>query len=233
MIFVSQIAGRGATLEHPLERPLTRAGARVTLAAAPIVTSVAVDVLIAAAWIVLALDNLRLARRERAARASLATCAARLGFLVVLLAGAALLEHRTGGRFGFHPLAAAAGLALAGAGLALHLRARRTLGSRWSSAVTVQPGHQVVTSGPYAVVRHPLYLGVLLLTAGTVLAHPSMATICISGGLAVGIALKIPAEERSLRAHCGDAWRHYAESVPALIPRPSRVRAALLSRAAP
>jgi len=211
---------------------LTRAGARVTLATAPIVTSAAVDVLIAAAWIVLAADNLRLARRAQAARTSVAARAARLGFLVVLLAGAALLERWTG-RFGFHPLAAAFGVALAGAGLALHLRARRTLGARWSSAVTVQPGHQVVTSGPYAVIRHPLYLGVLLLAAGTVLAHPSIATICIAGGLAAGIALKIPAEERSLRAHCGDAWRRYAAAVPALLPRPSRVRAALLNRGAP
>jgi protein-S-isoprenylcysteine O-methyltransferase Ste14 len=212
---------------------LTRAGARVTLATAPIVTSAAVDVLIAAAWIVLAADNLRLARRERAARTSVAARAARLGFLVVLLSSAALLERWTGGRFGFHPLAAAAGVVLAGAGLVLHLRARRTLGARWSSAVRVQPGHQVVTSGPYAVVRHPLYLGVLLLAAGTVLAHPSTATLCIAGGLALGIGLKIPAEERSLRAHCGDAWRRYAAAVPALLPRPSRVRAALLNRAGP
>src|SRR5262249_58699306 len=164
---------------------------------ARIVTSVAVDVLIAAAWIVLAADNLRLARRERAARTSVAARAARLGFLVVLLSGAALLERWTGGRLGFHPLAAAAGVVLAGAGLVLHLRARRTLGARWSSAVRVQPGHQVVTSGPYAVVRHPLYLGVLLLAAGTVLAHPSTAARCIAGRLVLGLGLKHPPAARS------------------------------------
>src|SRR5262249_17519531 len=211
-------------------------GALVTLANAA-------DVLIAAAWIVLAADNLRLARRARAPRTSVAARAARLGFLAVLLAGAALLERRTGGRLSFPPPAApprgapppaaAAGVVLAGAGLALPLRARRTLGARWSSAVTVQPGHLVVTSGPYAVVRHPLYLGVLLLAAGTVLAHPSTATICIAGGLAAGVALKIPAEERSLRAHCGDARRRYAAPLPPPRPRPSRVRAALLNRAGP
>ena len=196
-------------------------------------TPAAVDVLIAAAWIVLAADNLRLARHARAARSGAGARAARLGILVVLLGGAMLLERWTGGRFGFHPLAAAAGVMLAGAGLALHLRARRALGASWSSAVAVQPGHQVVTSGPYALVRHPLYLGVLLLAAGTMLAHPSTATICIAGGLAAGVALKIRAEERSLVIHCGDAWRRYAAAVPALLPRPSRVRAALLNRAGP
>jgi len=200
--------------------------------------AIAADVLIAAAWIGLAADNLRLLRQERAARARLAplpsrSLAASIVVLTVILGGIVVLETRTGGRLGFQPLAAIAGVVLAAAGLMLHARARRALGVHWTSTVAVRPGHPIVRSGPYAVIRHPLYLGVLLLAAGTVLAHPSTATICVAAGLATGIALKIPAEERSLRAACGDAWRNYVQSVPALVPRPSRVRAALLNRAAP
>jgi protein-S-isoprenylcysteine O-methyltransferase Ste14 len=200
--------------------------------------AIAADVLIAAAWIGLAADHLRLVRRERAARARLAplpsrSLAARIVVLAVILGGIVSLEMRTGARLGFHPLAAVAGVLLAAGGLTLHARARRALGVHWTSTVTVRPGHPIVRSGPYAVIRHPLYLGVVLLAAGTVLAHPSTATICVAAGLAAGVALKIPAEERALRAACGDAWQHYAESVPALVPRPSRVRAALLNRAAP
>ena len=125
----------------------------------------AVDVLIAAAWIGLAADNLRLSRREQEARARLppavsggprASRATRLGVLAILIGGGMLLEHRSGGRLGFHPLAALAGIALAAAGLALHMRARRALGVLWSSAIAVRPGQPIVTRGPYAIVRHPI-----------------------------------------------------------------------------
>jgi protein-S-isoprenylcysteine O-methyltransferase Ste14 len=218
------------------------AGARPRHPDAGVIVSLlaAVDVLIAAAWIGLAADNLRRSWRERDARARLppavsgprASRAARLGATAVLIAGGLLLERRTGGRLAFHPLAASIGIGLTAAGLALHARARRALGVLWSSAIIARPGLPFVSGGPYAVVRHPIYLGVLLLAAGTLLAHPSVATICIAVGLTVGIAVKIPAEERTLRSAYGESWTRYAASVPALIPRPSRLRA-LVTRAAP
>jgi protein-S-isoprenylcysteine O-methyltransferase Ste14 len=187
-----------------------------------------VDVLLVAAWIALAADNLLLARRERAARARLGPVvgggsgpgpAVRLAVLAVLLGCGVLLEQRVGGRLAFHPVVAIAGLVLAASGVALHLRARRVLGPLWSGPIAVRAGHAVVTTGPYALVRHPLYLAVLLLAAGSVLAHPSLAVACGAAGLAAGIAYKIPAEERVLRATCGDAYARYAAEVPALFPR--------------
>jgi len=185
------------------------------------------DALVVAAWIGLVADSLYVTRGERARGArprgmGPASLAARVALAALLLAGAALLEHRTGGRLAFHPVAAGAGVVLAWAGVALHARARRALDVRWSSAVGAPPGHAVVTHGPYAIVRHPLYLGILLLAAGTVLAHTSAATICIAAGLAAGMARKIPAEERALRVACGEAWTRYAAAVPALVPRLSR-----------
>jgi len=187
-----------------------------------------VDVLLVAAWITLAADNLLRARHERAARARLGPVvgggsapglAVRLAVLAVLLGCGALLEARTGGRLAFHPVAAIAGLALAATGVALHLRARRALGPFWSGPITVRAGHAIVTGGPYALVRHPLYLAILLLAAGSALAHPSLAVACGAAGLAAGIAYKIPVEERALRATCGDAYARYAAEVPALFPR--------------
>ena len=88
--------------------------------------------------------------------------------------------------------------------------------------ITVRADQDVVTAGPYAHVRHPLYLAILLLTLGTVLAHPSAATACIALGLATGVAIKIPMEERALRATLGERYARYAARVPALVPRLGR-----------
>jgi protein-S-isoprenylcysteine O-methyltransferase Ste14 len=200
---------------------LTRRRRSSTLRAV-VSTATIADVLVAAAWIALAADTIRITRRDGQTRMPRPPRAARLAVLALLVGGVALLELRGAGRLGFHLAAASAGVALAWAGVALHARARRALGARWSSAVGVPPGHEVVTQGPYAVVRHPIYLAILLLAAGTVLAHPSAATVCVATGLAAGMALKIPAEERALRAACGDAWTRYAADVPALVPRLSR-----------
>jgi protein-S-isoprenylcysteine O-methyltransferase Ste14 len=222
MMVVSQIGHGGAT------RALTR-GRRSLPCVRTVTPATIADALLAAAWIGLVADSLRVTRAERALAGRLTIMgrpprAARVAVLVLLLAGAALLEYRSGGRLSFHPVAAGAGTALAWAGVVLHARARRALGIRWSPAVAVPPGHEVVTHGPYAIVRHPLYLGVLLLAAGTVLAHTSAATLCIAAGFAAGMARKIPAEERALRGACGDAWTRYAADVPALVPRLSRGR---------
>src|SRR5262245_23323638 len=204
--------------------------------AAAVAFAAVANALLGAAWIVLAADNLRLARRERDARQRLGPVVrggsvpgrvVRIGVLVVLLGCAALLERETGGPLGFHPVAAVGGLVHAGARPVLHLPARRALRPFWSGPVAVRAGHAVVTSGPYALVRHPIYLGVLLLAAGTVLAHTSLATVCVALGLSVGIGLKMRAEERALVAICGEAYTRYAAEVPALIPRPARLRAAL------
>src|SRR5262249_4987753 len=220
----------------------TQASAHVDGAATPsyagaaaVAFAAVANALLAAAWIALAADNLLLVRRERAARQRLGPVvrgsmpgrSVRIAVLVVLLGCAALLERETGGLLGFPPVAAVVGLALAAAGLALHLRARRALGPFWSGPITVRAGHAVVTSGPYALVRHPLYLGVLLLAAGTVLVHTSPATVCVALGVSVGIGLKMRAEERALVAICGEAYARYAAEVPALIPRPAQLRAVL------
>ncbi len=181
------------------------------------------DVLLVAAWLGVLLDNRHMRRREAEARAAepRPAPAGVVAVLVALLGGAAVLEHLTGGRFAFNPLAAGLGVALAATGLALHTRARRALGVHWSSRVTIGPGHSLVTDGPYARVRHPIYLAVLLLAAGTAIAHPSLATCCLAGGFAAGVALKVPVEERVLRDAYGEAWVRYAARVPALLPRPA------------
>jgi protein-S-isoprenylcysteine O-methyltransferase Ste14 len=185
------------------------------------------DALVSLAWVMIGLDNLwqaRRAERDDPARGGVIAGGMRPSALlraVVLLgtlAGFVALERSTG-RLPFRPAAALAGLMLAAAGLALHLKARRVLGPLWSTMVTVRARHEVVASGPYALVRHPLYLAVLLLGAGTVLVHPSLATGCLLAGLTLGTALKIRIEERMLR-QLVPGYEAYARRTPALVPWP-------------
>ncbi len=186
----------------------------------------AVDALLLLAWLVIAVDNLRLAGRtagERVVvRAWSPPLAVRVVVLVALLVAAAWLDRSTGGARAMPLPFVGVGLALAAAGVALHLHARRVLGRWWSAPITVRADQDVVTAGPYAHVRHPLYLAILLLTLGTVLAHPSAATACVALGLAMGVAIKIPMEERALRATLGERYARYADRVPALVPRLGR-----------
>ncbi len=60
-----------------------------------------------------------------------------------------------------------AGLAVTIAGLGFMVWSRVALGRNWSASVTIKQDHDLVRSGPYAIVRHPLYAGVLLAMFGT------------------------------------------------------------------
>jgi protein-S-isoprenylcysteine O-methyltransferase Ste14 len=61
--------------------------------------------------------------------------------------------------------------AIALAGLAIMLWARVTLGGNWSGAVVLKEQHELVTSGPYRFVRHPIYSGLFLLLLGSAVWH--------------------------------------------------------------
>ena len=197
-----------------------------------------VDVLLVTAWASLAIVDLRAAWSERAARRALGPAVvggrrphpALLVLLVAAtLAGLALIERREG-RVPSPSWVAIAGLAFTAAGLVLHARARRALGANWSGVVTVRASQTVVERGPYAVVRHPIYASLLLLAAGSLLAHPSVGTACLALGFGVGIGLKIVVEERALRRALGAAYASYAARVPALVPRLRRRDVAAAAR---
>lgn len=180
------------------------------------------DALLVAAWVVLAVDTFVQARRVPAAPARVRSwnppAPVRVVLFVLLLAGMAWLERASGGRLAFHPALAAVGLGLVAAGLALHLHARRTLGRHWSAVVAVRDDHRLVTEGAYGVVRHPLYLAIVLLALGTLVAHPSWAVLCAAAGIGVGVATKVRLEDRVLHEALGATWERYAARVPALLP---------------
>jgi protein-S-isoprenylcysteine O-methyltransferase Ste14 len=112
-----------------------------------------------------------------------------------------------------------AGLGAVALGLGFAVWARFHLGRYWSGTVTLKTDHRVVMSGPYGLVRHPIYTGILVAALGTALARDSVLGALGFGLMTLGFVLKYRDEERLLTEHLGDAYRSYRQRVPALVPR--------------
>jgi len=110
------------------------------------------------------------------------------------------------------------GLAITFAGLAFCTWARLTIAGNWSGTVTLKRGHELVRTGPYALVRHPIYTGFIVAMAGT-----SIALDAGRGWVAIGLVLaslvfKRRTEEAFMRGAFGQDYVDYAARVPALVP---------------
>ena len=92
------------------------------------------------------------------------------------------------------------------------------LGRNWSAAVTVKAGHELVTTGPYAIVRHPIYAGLLLAFIGTAVARGDLGAVAAVVLVGWAFRRKTRLEERWMREQFGAAYEAYARRVPALFP---------------
>jgi protein-S-isoprenylcysteine O-methyltransferase Ste14 len=110
------------------------------------------------------------------------------------------------------------GLVLDVAGVTFAIVAREFLGRMWSGRVTLKEDHVLVQRGPYRVVRHPIYTGILTALVGVVLARGDLAGVVAFVMYALGIARKMVSEEEMLRAHFGAAYDDYRKKVAAIIP---------------
>jgi protein-S-isoprenylcysteine O-methyltransferase Ste14 len=105
------------------------------------------------------------------------------------------------------------------AGLIFTWWARISLGSLWSGSVSAKEEHRVIRTGPYALVRHPIYTG-LIVAAFAIGAEVGMAINLVGAALmALGFWLKARLEERFLAQQLGaDAYRDYRRATPMLAP---------------
>jgi len=130
-----------------------------------------------------------------------------------------------GGRLRLWPLPAPellgwAGVALSAIGLGIRVAAMRQLGARFSPLLAVQREHALETTGWYAFVRHPGYLGSLLASWGAAIAFGSGLALPLALAMTLFQANRVRREERLLESHFGDAWRAYAKRTGALLPKP-------------
>jgi len=103
-------------------------------------------------------------------------------------------------------------------GLALCIWARRTLGRNWSAQVTFKQNHELITSGPYAYVRHPIYTGFGLLFLGSVIVVGHIGAFISLLVIMLGFIIKYSAEEKLMLKHFPDRYPAYMKKVKALIP---------------
>ena len=110
------------------------------------------------------------------------------------------------------------GVVLFAIGGALRLWPVFVLGRRFSGLVAIQPGHTLVTSGVYSVIRHPSYLGLLLNSLGWALAFRSGAGVLLAAMMIPPILVRIDAEERLLHSQFGSEYEAFCARTSRLIP---------------
>jgi protein-S-isoprenylcysteine O-methyltransferase Ste14 len=146
-------------------------------------------------------------------------------YRVLIVIGAILLFHSTQRllgetrlwHVGFDGAYALAGVTLAG--IVFAWWARLHLGRLWSGAITRKQDHRVIDTGPYALVRHPIYTGLILAIFATAAAQATV-TGCLGAALiAFALWLKARIEERFLTAELGaEAYGAYRRRIPMLVP---------------
>jgi protein-S-isoprenylcysteine O-methyltransferase Ste14 len=141
----------------------------------------------------------------------------------VFLANAALLLEvapiRGLGRFlPASSLIMTAGLAIEAIGLFLTIWARRHLGRNWSGEITIKVDHQLIRSGPYKLLRHPIYTGLLAMYAGIAIVTGEWLAIIGFAMAAFAYWRKIRLEEANLKVAFGAEYESYRRETWALAP---------------
>lgn len=143
---------------------------------------------------------------------------ARWGILLVFVAYAILWQNSFWDRPlpGWRVGVSVSFLALAGA---LSWTATRYLGKQWRIDAGLNPDHELVTSGPYRLVRHPIYTSMLFLLCGTGFMVTPLPLLALAAAVfMVGTEIRVRIEDRLLASRFGDRYREYQRRVPAYIP---------------
>lgn len=110
------------------------------------------------------------------------------------------------------------GVVLCVAGFAFCIWARFTLGRNWSGVVTLKGGHELITNGPYALVRHPIYTGLLSMFVATVIVLGHVAGIIGAPFVFVSLWIKLRYEEKLMLEKFPVEYAAYQQRVKRLIP---------------
>jgi protein-S-isoprenylcysteine O-methyltransferase Ste14 len=166
-------------------------------------------------WLVMAFSAKRTVERTAGAWSCSAGIATGSAFLLLRVSSGRSWNHQ----FAATPTAVqVVAVGLVGLGLGFCAWARLALGGNWSGAVALKEHHELIQSGPYALVRHPIYTGMLAMVLGTVVDYPAVYSYVILVVIVVVFFFKSRREERLMIEHFPDQYPAYRSRVKALIP---------------
>jgi len=105
------------------------------------------------------------------------------------------------------------------AGVAFAIWARRHIGRNWSGQITIRQEHELIRTGPYARIRHPIYTGLLLALAGTAIAIGEYRALVGFAVIAIGFVVKAKREESLLTKEFGPAFDEHRRQTGFFLPR--------------
>jgi protein-S-isoprenylcysteine O-methyltransferase Ste14 len=110
------------------------------------------------------------------------------------------------------------GAAVMVAGLLFAVWAREHLGRNWSRSVTIKQDHELITTGPYGMVRHPIYTGILGGFLGSAIALSEVRGFIAMVLIFIALWLKLRMEEQWMRSQFGETYVTYTHQTAALVP---------------
>ena len=176
-----------------------------------------VEVALAAAWTVFWAYWLVAAfsmKRGRVAWSSELRIRMVIALLVILTVRLGFLQHAG---HNSNPWLAGAGLVLVAAGLGFAVWARRHIGRNWGTPMSQKDEPELVTSGPYRLVRHPIYSGILVAGVGTAVAL-SWSWLIVVALAGIYFIYSATVEERNLAAHFPGTYPMYRRATKMLVP---------------
>ncbi len=140
-------------------------------------------------------------------------------FAIIGAVSAILAKHVTATNIHPVPVVAWIGLVVVWCGIALRFWSFQTLGRYFTFTVQTSSDQPVITAGPYRVIRHPSYAGVLVAVIGLGLVFANwLSLVCLTAAILGGIVYRITVEERALLGALGEPYRQYAATHKRLVP---------------
>src|SRR5215510_10828617 len=170
--------------------------------------------LIMTVWLALAFESNEPIEVNRDRRSDLAVGVVSIGWVVLLLRG--YNGPQLIPRIMFIRII---GSALTVTGLAFALWARLFLGSNWDAFISLRLRHKLLRTGPYAIVRHPIYSGFMIALAGSILNFGHLRSFIAATMVILAWVYKSGLEEAFMRNHFGIEYDQYCHNVKRFIPK--------------